>query len=173
MFFNEHSSLEKVTEGGGLDGGDLGFSSRLKEVSSLGEEGGPLKVDLDSGLGSVGLGLLVGDNAGENLLLAHALPNMLDPDMDPLLDDAAVHGLVDTNSDGSLGEVENNSGPSVVVLVGHTLVDRRVGENVNVVTDLDVHQVLRQVGKSVLPELLGEHVARTRALSERVRHILF
>jgi len=91
---------------------------------------------------------------------------VLDSDMDALFDDAAVDHLVHADSDGGLGDVEDDSGASVVSLVGHTLVDGRIGEDVDVVTDLHVHQVLAQVDGAVLPEFLGEHVARTRSDSE-------
>ena len=96
---------------------------------------------------------------------------MLDSDMNTLFDDASVDQLVDTNSNSGLGDVEDNSGASVVSLVGHTLVDGRIGEDVYVVTDLDVHHVLTEMNGSLLPEFLGKHVARTRSGSEGVGHL--
>jgi hypothetical protein len=54
----------------------------------------------------------------------------------------------------------------VVSLVGHTLVDGRIGENVHIVTHLDVHQVLGEVDRSMLAMFLREHVARTRPNSK-------
>ena len=165
-------NLEEVTEGKGLDGGELGSVSGLDEVSLVGELGGALEVDLDSGLGGLGLGLLVTDDPAQDLLLALGLPDMLDADVNALLDDPAVDILVDTDSDGGLGKVEDDSGAAVVVLVGHTLVDGGVGEDVDVVSDLDGHQVLGELDGAVLAELLGEHVPGTGAGSERVRHLL-
>ena len=91
---------------------------------------------------------------------------MLNTNMDTLLKDTSVNLLVDTDTDGRLGYVENDTGTSVVVLVGHTLVDGRVGEDINVVTNLDGEHVLGEVGHAMLPELLGKHVARTRTGSE-------
>ena len=88
---------------------------------------------------------------------------MLDADVDALLENAAIDKLVDADTDCGLGNVEYNAGAAVVVLVGHTLVDGRISEDIDVVTDLDGHQVLGKVNGSLLPELLGEHVARTRA----------
>lgn len=158
--------LEEVTEGQGLDGGELGSVSGLDEISRLGEGGGALEVDLDSGLGGLGLDLLVLDNPAQDLLLALGLPDVLDADVNALLDDPAVDVLVDTDSDGGLGEVEDDSGAAVVVLVGHTLVDGGVGEDVDVVSDLDGHQVLGELNGAVLAELLGEHVPGTGAGSE-------
>lgn len=91
---------------------------------------------------------------------------MLDSDMNALLDDTAVDLLVDTDTDGGLGNVEDDSGTSMVSLVGHTLVDGRIGKDIDVVTNLDVHQVLAEVDGSMLPKFLGKHVARTRSNSE-------
>jgi hypothetical protein len=86
--------------------------------------------------------------------------------MDTLFENSSVDQLVDTNTDGTLGDVENNSSSSVVSLVGHTLVNTRIGKDINVVTDLDGHQVLGQVDGTMLPVLLGKHVARTRSGSK-------
>ena len=87
---------------------------------------------------------------------------MFNTNMDSLFDDSSIYQLVDTDTNGSLGHVENDSGTSVVTLVRHTLVDGRVGKNINVVTDLDVHQVLREMDGTMLAMFLREHVARTR-----------
>jgi len=86
--------------------------------------------------------------------------------MDTLLEDTSVHHLVDTDTNGRLGHVEDDTGAAVVVLVGHTLVDGRVGKDIDVVTNLDGEEVLGEVGQSMLAEFLREHVARTRADSE-------
>jgi len=97
---------------------------------------------------------------------------VLDSHVDALFEDASVDHLVDTDSDGGLGDVEDDSGASVVSLVGHALVDGGIGEDVHVVSDLDVHQVLGEVDGSVLPEFLGKHVARARSGSEGVGHLV-
>jgi hypothetical protein len=161
------ASLYKVTERKRLDGGDNTVgSSSSKEVSLLGKLGGPLQVGLDAGLGSLSLSSLVGNLTSKDLLLALGLSYMLNPDMNTLLNDTSIDGLVDTDSNSGLGYVENDSGTSVVVLVGHTLVDRRVSEDIDVVTNLHLHLVLGKGGKSVLTELLGKHVPGTGAGSE-------
>ena len=96
---------------------------------------------------------------------------MFDPYMNTLLDDTSVNKLVNTYSYSGLGYIENDSGTSVVMLVGHTPVDGGVGEDINVITNLYLHHVLRKGGKSVLTELLGKHVPGTGAGSEGVRHL--
>jgi len=105
--------------------------------------------------------------------LALGVTDMLDSDMNALLDDAAVDLLVDTDSDGGLGNVEDDSGASVVSLVGHTLMDGGIGKDVDVVPDVDVHQVLTEMDGTMLPMFLGKHVARTRSDSEGMRHLVW
>ena len=154
--------------GDGLDGGNLlsMLTGSGKEVSGTGLLGGTLEVDLDSGLGGLSLGSLVGNLAGKDLLLALGLADVLDADVDALLKDAAIDELVHTDTDGGLGNVEDDTGAAVVVLVGHALVDGGISEDVNVVTDLDGHHLLGEVDGPLLPEFLGKHVARARAGSE-------
>ena len=147
-----------------MDGGDSSISTRSsKEVSLLGLDGVTLQVNLLPTLTGSLLGGFVGLNTGDDLLLALGLADVLDADVDALLEDAAVDELVHTDTDGGLGNVEDDTGAAVVVLVGHTLVDGGISEDVNVVTDLDGHHVLGEVDGSLLPEVLGEHVAGTRA----------
>jgi len=160
-------SLKQVTERKGLDGGDLSISSRSsKEVSLPGCLGVTLQVNLLASLTSSLLGGLVGLDTLKDLLLTLGLADVLDTDVDTLLEDTSIDELVHTNTDSGLGDVENDTSTSVVVLVRHTLVDGRVGEDIDVVTDLNREEVLGEVGHTMLPELLGKHVARTRSLSE-------
>lgn len=91
---------------------------------------------------------------------------MFDADVNSLFDDPSVDKFVDTDTNSTLGNVENNSGASVVTLVWHTLVNGGVGENVNVVSNLDLHQVLREIWESMLAKFLREHMTRTRPGSE-------
>lgn len=91
---------------------------------------------------------------------------MFNSDMDTLLEDTSIHILVDTDTNRGLGDIENNSSAAVVMLEGHTLVDGGVGEDIDVVTDLDGHEVLGESDGAVVAELLGEHVTRTRPFSE-------
>jgi len=163
--------LHKVTEWQRLDGGYFTVvTSSLKEVSLLGKLWGTLQVDLDAGLGGFGLGGLVFNLALQNFLLAFGGSDVLDTNMDTLFDDSSIDQLVHTNTDGGLGNVKDNSGSTVVSLVGHTLVNGRIGKDINVITNLDFHQVLGEVNGSLLPELLGEHVTRTRPDTIGVRH---
>ncbi len=80
---------------------------------------------------------LVLDLAGNDLRLASGRLQVGNSDVELLAKDAAVDLLVDSDTDGTLGHVENNSGTSVVVLERHTLVDGRIHFNVDIVSSLD------------------------------------
>jgi hypothetical protein len=56
--------------------------------------------------------------------------------MDALVDHSAVHFLLDLDTDGSLSDVEDNTGASVVVFERHTLVDGGVNLDINIVPAL-------------------------------------
>ena len=78
--------------------------------------------------------------------------------------------LVDLNSDGVLGHVENASGSSVVSLEGHSLLEGSIALDVNDVASL-VDTVEGGEGlDSVLLELTGEHIARSAPDSLWVDH---
>lgn len=165
--------LNKITEWQRLDGGNFSVgASSLEEVSFLWKDGGTLEVDLDSSLGGFSLGLFVLDLALQDFLLALTGSDVLNADMDTLFDNSSIDQLVHTNTNGTLGNIENNSGSAVVSLVGHTLVDGRIGKDVHIVTNLHFSQVLRKVDRSVTTELLGKHVARTRPYTKGVRHLV-
>ena len=57
--------------------------------------------------------------------------------------------------------------------MGHTLVDRRVGSNVDNVANLVGLEVGRKLGRAMLTEVAREKVARLAAKTERVRHLLY
>jgi len=153
--------------------------------------------ELDGGLGNfddVGLSGLSGDSLGEDLdtlllglsllgiIIAHSSlegltaltsADMLDSDVNSLGDDSASVLLVDDDSDGVLGHIENTTGLTVVELVGHALVDATVGDNVNEVTlSVSLHD-LREVNGAVVSEALAEEVSSSGSVSEAVRHLYF
>ena len=76
------------------------------------------------------------------------------------------------NANRRLGHVEHNTGPAVKVLVRHTAVDGTIDLDVDDVSHTVRGEVLGQtVLHTFLAERFGEHIARTRALTERVRHL--
>ena len=62
----------------------------------------------------------------------------------------SIDVLVDDNTAGVCGDVENSTGLSVVELVWHTLMDGTVGNDINVVSDLELDEVSGQWSSSML-----------------------
>lgn len=101
----------------------------------------------------------------QELLTTSRVLDVLDSQVNLLLDVSVTNNLVDDDTDRRLGDVENDTSLTVVVLVRHTLLDRTVGLDVNNVADLVDGQVRRQVHKSVLLEVTLEHVTSTRSVT--------
>lgn len=158
-------SLNKVTEGKGLDGSDLSTLTPWgsKEVSLLGCLGVTLELNLLASLLCLLLCRLIRFLASNDFLLAFGWSDMLNAHMDALLQNFTVDRLVDADSNSRFRDVEHNTGSAVVVFVGHALVDRGISENIDIVTHFHVHEVLRQLDGTMLAKLLREHVARARA----------
>jgi len=118
-------------------------------------------------LGLDGLVLL---HAVDEVLAALGVADVLDAKMEALLHLAVADDLVDLNTDGVLGNVENDTGAAVVVRIRHTLLDGGIGDDVDDVTTLVLDQVPSKVGHTMLAEGLGVLVARVRAETTGVRH---
>ena len=74
---------------------------------------------------------------------------MGDGDVHLLLHNSSIDKLVHSHTNGSFGDVEYDTGAALVKLMRHTLVDRRVDGNVNVVSTLQYNQ--RQTMKITNP----------------------
>ena len=68
---------------------------------------------------------------------------MFNSQVDSLFQVSVSNNLVDDNTNGSLGNVVDDTGLTVVVFVWHTLLDGTVGLDVNNVTNLVGLQVSR------------------------------
>ncbi len=98
---------------------------------------------------------------------------MLDADVDALRDNADTDALVHDDANGVLGHVEDSAGLTVVELVGHTSLDGTIGNNINVVTLLVVHEVLAQWRNTMLSECFAEEISRASSKTETVGHLSF
>jgi hypothetical protein len=106
--------------GDGNDGLGL-VAGGLDEVGLTGTNGLALQVNVDTLL--LGLTLLDGvllDTLDEVLAGAGVL-DVLNADVDALLEVAVVDLLVEDDTDGGLGDVVDDTGLTVVDLVGHTV----------------------------------------------------
>lgn len=117
------------------------------------------------GLGTVGL--VLSDSVKE-VLSALGVLDVLNTEVDTLLEVSVTNNLVDKNTDGGLGNVVNNTGLTVVELVGHTLLDGTIGLNVNNVSDLVNLQVGRQRNGTILLVVTRESVTSTRSVTAAI-----
>ena len=167
----QQKKLDKITERQRLNGGNDAIRSRhWHKVCLLGHLWVTFEIDFDSSLASFLFCRFVFFHTSQNFGPAFGFAHVLDADVDALFNNAAIDFFVDPHTDGTLGDIENDSSASVVSLVWHTLVNGGIGKDIHVVARLDFHQVLAKVDGAMLPMFLGKHVARTRAGSEGVRH---
>lgn len=161
----EFSELERVhVVNGGFGGVDGTFFSGLFRDT--------LGVDL--------LALLLGSHL-LGVVLAHALleglaalrlADVLNAHVDALGTDAATNSFVHDDAARVLGDIENFTSLSLVVLVGHTLLNGAVSHDVNEVTHSVVGQEAGQGGVlAVLAVGAGEQVTGASAISKSVRHL--
>lgn len=97
---------------------------------------------------------------------------MFNSEVDTLLHVAVSDDLVNDDTDRGRGNVVNDTGSTVVVLVRHTLLLSGVGLDVDNVSNSVDLQVGRQGDHTLVLEVTLEHVARARTETERVRHDL-
>ncbi len=152
------------------------FNARLADINDAGFAGlHGLSLDVNSLSGGLGisLGLIVSADASLESLTAGRHADVLNADVDALGDNADTNALVHDDTDGVLGHVEDSAGLAVVELVGHTSLDGTIGNNINVVTLLVVHEVLAQWRNTVLSECFAEEISRASSKTETVGHLSF
>jgi len=93
-------------------------------------------LDMDKGASRLGLCDLgvVGDDTIQETATRLGVFDVLNADIDALGEDAAANALVDDDTDGALGDVENAASGTVVHFVGHTLLDGTVALDVDDIT---------------------------------------
>jgi len=96
---------------------------------------------------------------------------VLDPQIYTLFHVAVADNFVNDDTNSSWGDVVYNSGSAMVVFVWHALLFCCVGLDIDDITDMVRSQIGRKLDGSSLLETSLEHVARTRSVTERVRHL--
>jgi len=130
-------------------------------VLGAGLSGNTLAVDLKTlGLGFL-LGLIVGVDALNEGLAGAGLTDVLNAEMKSLGDNAGVDALVDNDTDGVPGNIEDLAGLAVVELVGHTTLATAVGDNVNVISLLVDGEEVLQTNGTVLTVGLGKQITNS------------
>lgn len=168
MHFN---ILEELLEGCRAEGLDVDAADGDRERGT-GTSGEALEARdfLSGGLGLAALDVVIAA-ASEEVVTGGGLLEVLNADVDLLLNNASVHALVEQNSDGAGSDVPDDTSLSVVVLVGHTLVNLTAGLHINDISNTERVQVGGQGGVSVLTIGDGESVAGACAITVRVRHL--
>jgi len=124
-----------------------------------------------SGLLRLYMRIVIPLNAVQELLSAFRVSDVLDTDVDSLFNVTIADNFVDDDANGVWGDIVDNTGATVVVLVRHTLLLGSVGLDIDDITYAVGDEVGRQLDGSMILEPPLEHVARTRAVTEGVRHL--
>ena len=98
--------------------------------------------------------------------------DVFNSEVDTLLHVSVSNDLVNDDTNRGRGNVVNDTGSTVVVLVRHTLLLSGVGLDVDDISNSVDLQVGRQGDHTLVLEVTLEHVARASAETERVRHDL-
>lgn len=114
-------------------------------------------------------GVVLLDSLDESLSRS-GLSDMLNSDTDPLWDNSSIDLLVDNDTDGDSGDVENSSGLSVVELVWHTLMDGTIGDDINVISNFVVDEISVEWSSSMLLVRFREKISSSCSLTVRMYH---
>mmetsp|Transcript_32539 Transcript_32539/g.41717 ORF Transcript_32539/g.41717 Transcript_32539/m.41717 type:complete len:104 (-) Transcript_32539:53-364(-) len=93
--------------------------------------------------------------------------------MNFFLNDCSIHEFIDTNSNSTFGDVEDDPSSSMVELVGHTFVLSWICKNIYIIPNFIVYHICRQLRNSICPEALCEHITCACPISIGVRHLVF
>ena len=96
---------------------------------------------------------------------------MLNAEVNAFRDDSCVNALVADDTNGVGCDVEHSSGLTVIEFMRHTIMNRAIRDDVNVVSNLVVDEVSAESGRSVFPEWFGEQISRSCSETEAVWHL--
>jgi hypothetical protein len=114
--------------------------------------------------------LIVITDAVEELDSGSRQLQVLNANVNPLGDNSLSDLLVDDDSDGSGVDVEDGTSSTVVVLVGHALVDGAIYDDVDDVSELEAGEGIGDVNGSVLLESFSEFMSGSSFVSVAVSH---
>lgn len=143
----------------GLKDTNVSLVEDLDDLSSLGEDRNTLGDELDPLLLSLLLGGVVLLNSLDESLVTARLSDVLNANVDALAKLLAANDLGDLNTDSGLSHVEHDTGSAVVELVWHTLVDRGISDDVNIIALLEDSQISREIGHPLSSEGLRELIS--------------
>lgn len=158
-----------IGDGGDEDGLVVLHADKVGSTGTL-----RLSLEADELAGSLGLGLLGGIllDTGDEPGTALARLDMLNANADALLNVAVANRLVDDDAEGTLRDVEDDTGLAVVELVGHALLDGTVGLDVDEVPDLVGGHVGGELDHAMIAEAAGEEMASAGTVTEGMGHPL-
>ena len=107
----------------------------------------------------------IGLDSVQEFLTTSGVLNVLDSQVDSLFEVSVSNNLVNNDTDRRLGDVVNNTGLTVVVLVGHTLLDGTVGLDVDDISNLVGLHIGGQWDGTMLLEITLEGVTSTRSVT--------
>jgi len=155
-----------------LDGGDIGFTGRRQEIAGFRHDGSPFQTNLGGPiLDGRCFALFVGGDPRDDFSLTFRLSNMFDADMNAFFNNTSIDFFIDTDTDGTLGDIENDPRATMVTLVGHPFVNGRIGKDIDIITDFHFHEILTQMNRSMLPMFLGEHMPCPGTDTKGMRHL--
>ena len=161
---------EKLSELLGVHVRDLSLGS-IDNVLGSGLLGNTLGVDFDAFGLSFLLGLVVGVDAVDESLAGSGLTDVLNTEMETLGDNAAIDALVDNDTNGVPGNIEDLAGLTLVELVGHTTLATAVSNHINVISLLEDGEEVLQTNGTVLTVGLGEQISSASSKTKAVWHL--
>lgn len=111
-------------------------------------------------------------DSGDELLSALGVLDVLNSQVDSLLKVSVSNNLVDDDTNRGLGHVVHDTSLSLVVLVGHTLLDSSISLDVDNVAHSVGLEVSRERDGSVTTEVPREGVTGARSVSATLSHFL-
>ena len=117
-------------------------------------DGDSLAVDLGSLCFSISLSGIVSFDTLSESLTGLRLADVFNSDVNSLGHNSTSNALVDNNTDGVLGHIEDLSSLSMVEFVGHTLLDGTISDDINVFSLVVAGEELVEGSDSVLAERL-------------------